>query len=205
RISPTAALVFGAALILLGTLVLVWKVNLLTGFLGLLSAFLYVLVYTPLKRVSWINTLVGGIPGALPPMGGWAAASGELSLGAWVLFLILFVWQQPHFYAIAWLYREDYARGGLKMLPVVDPNGVSTLREILVYLALLIPLSLMPCVIGLAGKFYYVGAIVLGIYYLIPGIRLAQTRSMTDARRLLKASVLYLPLLLALIIFDASF
>jgi heme o synthase len=137
-VAPADALAFGIVLVILGTVLLVWKVNLLTGFLALLTAFLYALVYTPLKRVTWLNTFVGAIPGAIPPMGGWAAATGGLEVGAWILFLILFVWQHPHFYSIAWMYKEDYERGGFKMLPVVEPDGKSTFRQIVIYSVLLI-------------------------------------------------------------------
>ena len=132
-VSPASALAYGITLVLCGVVSLSVGVSMLTGFLALLTAFLYVLVYTPLKRVTWWNTFVGAIPGALPPLGGWAAATGSLELGAWVLFLILFVWQHPHFYSIAWLHREDYRRGGLQMLSVVDSDGTRTFRQILLY------------------------------------------------------------------------
>lgn len=204
-VSPQEALSLGILLVLGGTSLLVWRVNLLTGFLALLTSFLYVLVYTPLKRVTWLNTIIGAIPGAIPPMGGWAAASGDLGLGAWVLFLILFLWQHPHFYAIAWMYKEDYARGGFKMLPVVEPDGKSTFRQILVTSALLIPVSLVPSFIGMSGAVYFVGALLLGIAMLIYGIGLYASKSVADAKKLLRASIVYLPLLLVLIVADVSF
>jgi protoheme IX farnesyltransferase len=205
EIAPAEALGFGLLLVLLGVVLLVWKVNLLTGFLALLTAFLYVLVYTPLKRLTWLNTLIGAIPGALPPMGGWAAATGELSLGAWVLFLILLLWQHPHFYAIAWMYREDYLRGGFKMLPCVEPDGTRTFRQILWCSAMLIPVSLLPTLLGMSGYVYFSGALVLGVGLLFASVTVARSKSIPDARKLLRASVIYLPLLLVLIVTDAGF
>lgn len=204
KVTPNEALTFGIIAVLAGTCLLAAWVNTLTGFLAMLTSFLYVLVYTPLKRVTWLNTFIGAIPGALPPMGGWAAASGSLDLGAWILFLILFFWQHPHFYAIAWMYKDDYARGGFKMLPVVEPDGVSTFKQILVYSWLLLAISVCPFIVGMAGKIYCVGAVVLGIYMLRGGIRLFISRSVGDARKLLRASVIYLPLLITLIIGDAA-
>ncbi len=205
RIQPADALVFGIILILCGVFILWWKANLLTAFLSLLSAFLYVLVYTPMKRISWLNTSIGAIPGALPPMGGWAAATGDLSIGAWVLFAILFLWQHPHFYAIAWMFKEDYKRGGFKMLPVVEPSGRGTFLQIILFSLLLIPISVMPTLLGMSGKFYFYGALVLGISMLILGGILAFSKSTADARKLLKGSVIYLPILLILIILDVKF
>jgi heme o synthase len=201
-LSPNQALSFGIYSVLAGVVLLLWQVNLLTAFLALLTAFLYVLVYTPMKRRSWLNTLVGAVPGALPPMGGWAAATGSVDLGAWVLFLILFLWQHPHFYAIAWMLREDYERGGFKMLPVVEPDGRSTFRQIVLFSALLVPVSLLPAVIGLSGLVYTVGAFILGMGLLAMGIAVARTHSLLGARRLLRATVVYLPCLLALIVID---
>lgn len=204
-ISPNAALYFGITLVVVSTVQLAVTVNILTAFIALMTAFLYVLVYTPLKKITWLNTFVGAIPGALPPLGGWAAATDEVSYGAWVLFLILFLWQHPHFYAIAWMYREDYERGGFKMLPVVEPDGLSTFRQIIVYSALLIPISLLPTVIGMSGPIYFWGALFLGLGMLLIGAYLGITRSVTDARRLLRASVIYLPILLVLIVTDKGF
>jgi protoheme IX farnesyltransferase len=190
--------------VLLGVSLLAWQVNLLTGFLSLLTVFLYVLVYTPLKRVTWWNTVIGAIPGALPPMGGWAAATGSLDLGAWVLFLILFVWQHPHFYAIAWMYREDYKRGGFKMLPVVEPDGRSTFRQVIWFSVVLVPVSLLPGFLGMAGAVYTWGMAVLSLGMLWYGVVLARTHSVQDARVLLKVSVIYLPLFFILILGDSS-
>lgn len=202
QVNPSDALVFGIILVLSGTTLLVWRVNLLCGFIALLTAFLYVLVYTPLKRVSWLNTFVGAIPGALPPLGGWAAATNGLDLGGWTLFLILFLWQHPHFYAIAWMYREDYARGGFKMLPVVEPDGASTFRQIIIYSLLLLPISIVPTFIGMSGTIYFMGALTLGFAFLMVGMLLHNSHSVNDARNLLRASVIYLPLLLILIVCD---
>lgn len=202
-ISPAHALSFGVLLVLSGTGLLLWQVNLLTAFLAILTAFLYVIVYTPLKRLTWLNTLIGAIPGALPPVGGWAAASGTLDLGAWVLFAILFIWQHPHFYAIAWMYREDYSRGGFRMLSVVDPSGDSMFRQIILFSVALLPIAALPCCIGMTGSTYLVGSLVLGVFMLRASALAARSRTVADARNLLKASVLYLPLLLLLIVIDA--
>ena len=194
-ISPANALAYGILAVLSGVTLLCWKVNLLT-------AFLYVLVYTPMKKISWLNTSIGAIPGAIPPMGGWAAATNHLDPGAWVLFLILFAWQHPHFYAIAWLCKEDYAKAGFKMLPVVDPDGISTFRQSIFFCLMLLAVSVVPAFIGMSGKIYLAGALVLGFGFLYAGWQLLRSHSMVDARRLLGASVLYLPLLLVVIIVD---
>jgi heme o synthase len=202
---PSSALAYGIALVLVGLFVLVLAINLLTGFLVLLAAFLYVLVYTPMKRLTWLNTTFGAIPGAIPPLCGWAAAAGRLDPGAWVLFLILFSWQHPHFYSIAWMFRDDYRNAGFKMLPVVDPSGTSTFRQTIFFAILLIGVSVLPTLIGMTGKVYCTGALLMGLALLAVGALLARTKSFLDARRLLRASVVYLPLLLILIIVDAGF
>jgi len=203
-VTPANALAYGILTILMGVSVLCWKVNLLTAFLSLLTAFLYVLVYTPMKKISWLNTTIGAIPGAIPPMGGWAAATDHLDPGAWVLFFILFAWQHPHFYAIAWLCKEDYAKAGFKMLPVVEPDGISTFRHAIFYCLMLLAVSVLPSFMGMSGKIYLAGAVILGSAFVYAGWRLLRSHSMTDARRLLGASVLYLPLLLFVIILDLS-
>ena len=205
QITPEKALSFGLQLVLMGVTILAWQVNLLTGFLSLLTVFLYVLVYTPLKRVTWWNTVIGAIPGALPPVGGWTAVTGHLDYGAWIVFLILFVWQHPHFYAIAWMYKDDYERGGFKMLPVVHPDGRSTFNQVIGFSIILIPISLLPSLVGMAGPFYAWGMGILGLVMLAIGIQFSRTRSVQDAKRLLKASVIYLPLFFALILGDRSF
>ena len=201
-ISAESALTMGVLLVLGGTGLMVWQVNILAAFLALLTAFLYVLVYTPLKRVTWLNTTIGAIPGALPPMGGWAAASGHLELGAWILFALLFVWQHPHFFAIAWIYKDDYQRGGMKMLPAIDPGGTRTSRQVLVYSLLLVPVVVLPVQIGLLGGVYYVGALFLTSLMLAGGVWFALTRSLSSARRLLHCSLVYFPGLLALVMLD---
>ncbi|WKZ57633.1 MAG: protoheme IX farnesyltransferase [Bdellovibrionota bacterium] len=170
--------------------------------LALLTAFLYALVYTPLKRITWLNTPVGAIPGALPILGGWSASAGGLDAGAWILFGILFLWQHPHFYSIAWMYREDYARGGFKMLPVIDPDGVRTFRQIIGFTLALILVSLLPVVYQNAGIQYTVAALILGAYFMHAGVRLFRSHSVQDAKKLLRVSVVYLPLLLVMIVID---
>jgi len=204
-IEPFRALMFGASLVLFGVLILVWAANLLTGFLVLLAAFLYVLVYTPLKRITWLNTMFGAIPGAIPPMAGWAAATGHLGPGAWALFAILFAWQHPHFFAIAWMFRDDYRAAGFKMLPVIEPSGVRTVRLTIGFSLILVGASLVPTLIGMAGWTYFFGTLLIGLLMLFAALGFAHERSVGNARRLLKASVLYLPLLLGFILVDACF
>jgi len=204
-IEPFRALMFGVSLVLLGVLILVWAANLLTGFLVLLAAFLYVLVYTPLKRITWLNTMFGAIPGAIPPMAGWAAATGHVGLGAWALFAILFAWQHPHFFAIAWMYRDDYRAAGFKMLPVIEPSGIRTVRHTIGFSLILVGASLVPTLIGMAGWMYFFGTMLIGLLMLFAALGFAHERSVGNARRLLKASVLYLPLLLGFLILDACF
>src|SRR5882672_9177416 len=203
-VEPYRALTLGVGLVLFGVLLLAWKVNLLTGFLVLLAGFLYVLVYTPLKRITWLNTSFGAIPGAIPPMAGWAAATGRLDPGAWALFAILFAWQHPHFYAIAWLFREDYRKAGFKMLPVVEPSGKRMFRQTIVFSILLLAVSLLPTVVGVTGKPYFCGALLGGVLMILIAIQFARERELADARRLLKATILYLPALLLLITLDAG-
>ena len=205
RVKPGTALAMGFVLVLGGVFFLLFTAGLLTAFLALLSAFLYVVVYTPMKRQNWLNTSLGAVPGALPPVGGWTAATGSIDPGAVVLFLILFAWQHPHFYAIAWIFRDDYRRGGFKMLPVVEPDGNSTCWQVMGYLVLLLIFSVLPSFMGLTGPLYLVGALVLGALFFASGLALSISRSVTSARRLLKASVLYLPLLLVLSVVDAGF
>lgn len=202
QISPANALGFGIVLLLAGVTLLTWQVNLLTAFLVLLAAFLYVVVYTPMKRLTWLNTAVGAIPGAIPPLSGWAAATGQLDPGAWVLFAILFAWQHPHFYAIAWMFKDDYRNAGFKMLPVIEPTGASTFRQTLLFSVVLIGVSLLPTIIGLTGRMYFCGALALGLGMLAVGVVFTRKHTFLDARRLLKVSVIYLPLLLVLMICD---
>lgn len=204
-LSSSEALSFGISLTLVGVIILCVKVNLLTAFLSLLTSFLYTLVYTPMKRISWFNTTIGAIPGAIPPMGGWAAARGELGIEAWILFAILFIWQHPHFFAIAWIFKDDYRKAGFKMLPVVDPDGKSTFQQTIWFSALLILISLLPSMIGMAGRVYFWGALIAGILLFQVGWQLRKSHSTADAYKLLKASVIYLPILLFLIVFDVTF
>jgi len=203
-VEPNRALLVGVSLVLFGVMVLVWADNILTGFLVLLAAFLYVLVYTPMKKTTWLNTTFGAIPGAIPPLAGWAAAAGRIDPGAWVLFLILFVWQHPHFFAIAWMFRDDYRAAGFKMLPVVEPNGKSTFRQAIGFSVLLIAVSLLPTIIGMTGRLYFCGALLIGCFMLMAAVRFARNHGAADARNLLKTSVLYLPLLLLFILLDAA-
>lgn len=198
-------MLFGIILVLIGVSILAAEINILTAFLSLLTAFLYVLVYTPLKKISWLNTTIGAIPGAIPPMGGWAAAGGELDVGAWILFLILFIWQHPHFYAIAWMFKEDYKKGGFKMLSVLDPQGKKMFTQIKFFVILMIPVSLLPTMIGMSGQIYFYGALVLsiGLFWVARTFLLSKT--FVDAQKLLRATIMYLPILLFLIIFDVTF
>ncbi len=202
RVLPMTALRFGIALEILGTLELWLGVNPLTAGLGVITIALYLLAYTPLKQKTWWSTTVGAIPGAMPPLIGYAAASNHLTVEAWALYAILFLWQFPHFYAIAWMYREDYSRAGILMLPVVEPDGQSTSRQILIYSALLIPISLLPNWLGMAGAVYFVGALAMGLAFLYSGIRVTLERTRLRARHVLLASVIYLPVLYGLMVFD---
>ena len=204
RLEPLEALVFGAALTLLGTAYLAVLVGGLVALVTLATAILYIGAYTPLKPRTALCTLVGAVPGALPPVAGWAAARGDLTLGAWVLFAILFLWQLPHTLAIARLYRDDYARAGVRVLPVIDPDGASTERQIVLACVGLVTVSLLPTVIGWTGPIYLAGALALGLAFAAVGIVQALSPSARAARRVLLASLLYLPLLLGLLAFDRT-
>ena len=176
--------------------------NLLSAVVALATLASYAVVYTPLKKRTSFATVIGAIPGALPPVIGWAAAADALSQGAWVLFGIVFLWQLPHFLAIAWIYREDYARTGLPMLPVIEPDGRSTARQAVVYTAALLPLALAPTLVGMSGTAYFNGALILTLVFLAISMRFAMTRAVRDARRLFFTSIIYLPVLWALMIVD---
>ncbi len=202
RMRPATAAWFAAALAIGGLAVLSAGANPLAAGVAAVTLLSYVLVYTPLKSKTSLATLVGGIPGGLPPMIGWAAAAGALSAGAWVLFAVVFLWQMPHFLAIAWLYREDYARAGLRMLPVVEPDGRSTAHQVVLYASVLLPVSLAPTLVGVAGRAYFGGALVLGVAFLALGIRFARRRTSGTARRLFVGSIAYLPLLWALMLLN---
>jgi protoheme IX farnesyltransferase len=202
RIDPDLALLFGVVVAVVGLAVLALGTNLLTALLGAAALAGYVFVYTPLKRISSFATVIGAVPGAIPPMMGWAAVRNDLDLAAWVLFGILFFWQLPHFLAIAWLCREDYARGGFPMLPVLDPEGSRTGRQAILYGAALIPVSLLPSLLGLMGTVYFVGALAFGLIYLGFSFGFAALRSNPGARRLMLASLLYFPALLLIMLLD---
>ena len=204
QLNATSALVFAIAISILGFVELVFGVNLLTGLLGLFTLLSYLFIYTPLKQRSPHSTTVGAIPGAMPPLIGYAAASGTLTWEAWALFAILFIWQFPHFYAIAWMYREDYARAGIQMLPVVESDGESTARRIVLYSLALLPISLLPKVLGMTGNVYLFGAAILGVLCLFTGYRILNDRTRQCARNVLLGSVVYLPALYALMLFDRT-
>jgi protoheme IX farnesyltransferase len=201
-LSRRHALLFGLATAAVGLAALAVAVNLLTALLGLLVVVLYAAVYTPLKTRTPLCTLAGAVCGAIPPMMGWSAAAGRLGFGAWLLGFVLFLWQIPHFLALAWLYRDDYRRGGFRMLPVVDPDGRVTAAFVMVYTAALLPVTVAAVAGGLAGRAYGAGAVILGALFLAAGGHLALVRSAASARRLFLASLLYLPLLLGMMVID---
>jgi heme o synthase len=202
KLLPWEAMAFGVGLTVAAEIYLLAFVNPLSAMLGLTVIAGYLFGYTPLKTRTSLSTLVGAFPGAVPPLIGWTAARGELSIEGWVLFAILFLWQFPHFLAIAWMYREDYSRAGILMLPVVEPNGRVTAQQIVVYTLMLIPVSLLPTILGMSGKVYFYGAIVLGLLFLYSSVRAAFSLSRQQARRLLLASVVYLPLLFILMVMN---
>jgi protoheme IX farnesyltransferase len=200
RMRVSAAVWFAFALSIAGLTLLAMGANRLAAGVAAATLLSYSLVYTPLKAKTPLSTLVGGVPGALPPMIGWAAATGTVSIEAWVLFAIVFLWQMPHFLAIAWLCREDYARAGLPMLPVVEPDGRSTAHQVVLYASVLVPVSLAPTLVGLAGRLYFGGALLMGLAFLAFGIQFAWHRTNDNARRLFLGSITYLPLLWGLML-----
>jgi protoheme IX farnesyltransferase len=202
RVHQHHALLFGSALSFAGVLQLLLFTHALAAFLAVLTLATYLFLYTPLKRVTPFATVIGGIPGALPPLIGWTAVSGELSMGAWSLFFILFFWQMPHFLSLGWMYRKDYARADYKLLMVVDPSGEASSRQILVYCVALIPAATMPTMVGILGLTYFAGAVLLSLGFLWLAIKLYRDRSNANARRLFFASLLYLSSLIALMIVD---
>jgi protoheme IX farnesyltransferase len=211
RMSLAHGIIAGLGAIILGSVWLALTTNLITGTLTLITAFTYVAIYTPLKRRTTLATFIGAFPGAMPPLLGWTAARGQIEWPAVALFAILFVWQFPHFMAISWMYREDYGRAGIKMLPVVQPDGWSTVLEAVTYAVLMIPVSLAPVYLHVAGMYYAVTAGVLGLVYLAYTIRfgrITRARSAAEsrmyARDLLKVSVTYLPLLLIVLMLNAK-
>ena len=200
RLQPLEGMLFGTALTIAGLLLIVASSNVLAATVALATLLSYAVVYTPLKRRTSFATVIGAIPGALPPIIGWAAVEGSLPAQSWTLFGIMFLWQLPHFLAIAWMYREDYARAGYPMLPVIEPDGRSTGRQAAVYAAALVPVSLAPTLMRMTGEVYFAGALVLGLAFLWLTIRFARTRSVADARRVFFGSIVYLPLLWILMI-----
>ena len=201
-VAPDHARIFGITFILFGTFLLYIFTNPLTALLALITALLYIFIYTPLKKMTWLNTSIGAIPGSIPPLGGWVAAKGVLEPEAWVLFAILFLWQHPHFYAIALMFKEDYEKAGLKMLTVLEPDGRRTNRQIIWHSLLLIPVSLVPVYMNLLGIIYFYGALLLGLGYLLSGFMLVKKYSVDNARFLLRMSVIYLPALFGIILLD---
>ena len=195
RLQPAESLAFATILSVAGLIVLAAGVNTLSSGVAFATLLSYVVIYTPLKRRSSFSTVVGAIPGALPPVIGWAAARDGLSQGAWILFAIVFLWQLPHFLAIAWMYREDYARAGFPMLPVIEPDGRSTGRQAVFYCAALLPVSLAPTLVGLTNTAYFAAALMLGLVFFGLTLKFARTRAATDARRLFFGSIIYLPIL----------
>ena len=202
RVTGPLAQLFGIFLSIAGFVDLWLGANLLTASLGLFTLASYLFLYTPMKQRSPHSTTLGAIPGAMPPLIGFAAASGTLNWDAWILYAILFLWQFPHFYAIAWMYRADYARAGILMLPVVEPDGESTSRRMLWFSLALLPISILPRFFAMAGNFYLAGALVLGLIYVYASLRSVFDCSVTRARQVLLASVLYLPFLYGLLVLD---
>ena len=204
RLQPPTVLFIGIGLSLLGLVYLAFAVNLITSLLGTASLGAYLFIYTPLKRVTWLNTAVGAVPGGLPPLMGWTAARGHLNPEGWALFGILALWQIPHFMAIAWIYRDEYAKAGFKMLPVVDPEGRRTGRQAFTHTIALLLVSLWPFVLGLVGPIYLTGALLLGLAFLWFAFQFSTQLSLSRARQLFYVSILYLPLLLGLMVLDKA-
>jgi heme o synthase len=204
RVGVLEAYLFGLLLASSGVVYLLAVVSSLAAGLAVLTCVTYLLAYTPLKRVTTLNTIVGAVSGAIPPVIGYAAAADHLAIAAWALFGILFVWQIPHFLGIAWMYRDDYARAGLMMLPVVDRSGRMTSRQIVLFSLTLLLVSLMPTVAGVAGPFYFTAALALGLAFVICTLALLVTRDRRSARQVFLASVIYLPLLLTVLLVDRS-
>ena len=202
KISLVTAKVLGVSFIFIGLFILYNKVNLLTSILSLLTIVLYLFFYTPLKRKSWLNTSIGAVPGAIPPLGGWAAATNNLELGGIAVFLILFFWQHPHFYAIAFMYKEDYKKAGLQMLPVVDDGVKRTVLHIFLHALILIPISTLPFFLGVSGRVYFVGAYILSNIYMLLCLPFILEQSKENAKLIFKTSIYYFPLLLTLIVAD---
>jgi protoheme IX farnesyltransferase len=202
RMSVAEGVTFGLVLTIAGAAELAWFVNPLSAAVALATTASYILFYTPLKLRTSLSTIAGAVPGALPAVIGWAAATNTLSIEGWVLFGIVFMWQMPHFLAIAWMYRDEYARAGMPLLPVIEPDGRSTGRQAVLYTAALIPVSLMPTGVGLATAYYLVGALALGGVMMLLSVEFSAKRDLATARRLFFGSILYLPILWAVLVFD---
>jgi protoheme IX farnesyltransferase len=205
RMAPSVGALFGVGLALFGLLEIALGASGLAALWAGVGLAAYLLVYTPLKPRTSLSTVVGAVPGAVPVLMGWAAATGRLDAAAWTLFGIVFLWQLPHFLAIAWMYRADYGRAGFRMLPVEDPVGDATSRQAVLYAVALLPVSLLPTAVGLAGPLYMAGALTLGLAYIAAGVSMSRHRTGLAARRLLRVSVMYLPLLLLLLAVDRLF
>jgi len=202
RLAPVEALIFGILLCIAAEVYLFVAINTLTGVLGLVVIVGYVLLYTPLKTRTSASTAIGAIPGAMPPLMGWTAAANDITLGAWAMFVTQFLWQFPHFLAIAWMYLEQYAKAGILMLPVVEPSGKITGRQIVLFTIMLVPVSFAPFFLGFAGVIYVIAAAILGIVFLWSSISAARSKTNESARRLLYASVIYLPSLFLILVLD---
>ena len=202
RMQPVTVMVFGGVCACAGLIHLALAVNLTTSVIASVSLLSYLFIYTPLKRVTWLNTAIGAVPGALPPLMGWTAARGELSSEGWALFAILAFWQLPHFLAIAWIYRDEYANAGFKMLPVIDPQGHRTGRQAVSHTLGLLPISLCPFLFRMTGAVYLIGALALGLAFLWFAVQFARHLTVARARQLFFVSILYLPLLLTVMVLD---
>ena len=202
RLTANEALIFGILQCAVSEIYLYFLANPLTAVLGLTVIIGYVFLYTPLKTRTSASTAIGAIPGAMPPLMGWTAAANEVTIGAWALFALLFLWQFPHFLSIAWMYKEQYAKAGIKMLPVVEPDGRITARQIVLFAIMMVPVSLAPFFLGFAGLIYLIGATILGVWFLFESVQTARAKTVEKARRLLMVSVLYLPLIFGLLVID---
>ncbi|MEO6940905.1 MAG: heme o synthase [Candidatus Kapaibacterium sp.] len=202
RIPLNYGLLFGVICSIAGVAYMQIAVGSLASLLAILTLVGYLFVYTPLKKITSFATIVGAFPGAIPILIGWVAVKGDIDIRGWTLFAILFLWQIPHFLAIAWMYRKDYARAGFPMLTVEDPEGMRTAHQVVVYVIALLPISLLPTAMGLTGWVYFFGALVIGLGFCVAGVRTAIVRTNGSAKQLLFASIIYLPVLLALMVFD---
>jgi protoheme IX farnesyltransferase len=202
RVSLQSALIFGVVTSILGTAYLLIAVNPLSALLAIGTLIGYLFIYTPSKKITSLSTVIGAFPGAIPILIGWVAVTGSIDLRGWTLFAILFLWQIPHFLAIAWMYRKDYARAGFPMLTVIEPEGISAAHQSLIYLVALLPISLFPTKLGLTGNIYFIGAFILGIGFLASGVMVVVKRTNSSAKQLLFASIIYLPVLLVLMVID---